>query len=66
MINYVEDVGGVEALATRWRPQTKAIFIAEVEGLIRVLEDWTLRLAETEPVPELADELPEQTFVEVP
>ncbi len=45
MINHVEDLGGVEELAARWRPETRDIFIADVDLLIRALENWNRRLA---------------------
>ena len=44
MINGIEDLGGIEAAAARWQPETKTLFVSDLDALIATFTDWKLRL----------------------
>ena len=54
LINHIEDLGGVESIGSKWRPETTDKFIAELAWLGGVLNDWEQRLARSKETPPAA------------
>ena len=46
MLNDIEDLGGIRAVAARWEPRTKAIVVAQLDEIIAALVNWKQALTE--------------------
>ena len=46
MLNAIDDLGGIHAVAARWHPETRAIVMVQLDQAVASLMRWREVLAE--------------------